>query len=348
MPESLILRIVSMAGLLAFAVSLSAQVLVLDRSDTLRPAPTSELYRIGWTKDHQSFVGDDFKIGAEGEVWIINAIRTWVVLEADSGHPRFPGDLYEKITLYGGIASDPAADNPGRNPECACHAPVALKTADLPRGGSSAQTSDISLAYVDEAHNGSDRKTFDLWQIDFRNLRWSVPGGVNIQFGVKGVGRELPGLKTPLWFNAAYPTQENHRLRIFDETGMLKSFFDVDGQVQDNSTGLGINIKVWAHRMAKVVVHPRNAVFEVILHGGATFDVNQVDLRNLRFGPNDAVPATMNRLDVDGDGYLDLLLAFRVEDSGVPPRSISACLNGLRLDNIPFEGCDLAKAANQH
>jgi hypothetical protein len=80
-------------------------------------------------------------------------------------------------------------------------------------------------------------------------------------------------------------------------------------------------------------------MWQVALLGSATFDVRQVDPGSLRFGPKGAESAAASVEDFDSDGHADLVLRFGASESGAQPSQSSACLTGLRLDSIPFEGC---------
>ena len=88
-----------------------SQTLLLDRgvppgdnARTAEPAPGAA---------GGSLVGDDFTIGREGEIWVIDRIRTWV--SASTASSTDLGALFQEITFLGGLANDPPA------PECALH-----------------------------------------------------------------------------------------------------------------------------------------------------------------------------------------------------------------------------------
>jgi hypothetical protein len=52
-----------------------AQMLLVDRPVT---GSAGSGIRLSWTKS-PGFLGDTFKVGAPGEVWVIDAIRTWAI-----------------------------------------------------------------------------------------------------------------------------------------------------------------------------------------------------------------------------------------------------------------------------
>jgi hypothetical protein len=97
------------------------------------------------------FLSDSFKVGATGEVWVIDKIRVWGKVGTNGS---------EKVALFGGL------ENAGLAPgaiECDCH----------------------NLLSINREPQVSRLKG-SVWQLDFDHLNWSVPGGATIQFGVSG------------------------------------------------------------------------------------------------------------------------------------------------------------------
>ena len=85
-------------------------------------------------------------------------------------------------------------------------------------------------------------------------------------------------------------------------------------------------------------------VVPVLILGSDELDVGSLDPHSLVFGPDAAALAHRNGphlLDHDGDGRQDLLLHFRVEESGLLPEDEEACVGGETWDGDPVEGCDL-------
>jgi hypothetical protein len=81
----------------------------------------------------------------------------------------------------------------------------------------------------------------------------------------------------------------------------------------------------------------------VALLGWDGFDVNEVDVTTLAFGPGGA-PFDHSRgphfEDLNGDGFTDLMAHYRIEEAGIAFGDMEACLRGERLDGSPFGGCD--------
>lgn len=97
-------------------------------------------------------------------------------------------------------------------------------------------------------------------------------------------------------------------------------------------------------------INPRSrGVVPVALLGSATFDVEETDVASLRFGPNEVSPAhdladvwTYNEhlADMNLDGYMDMMLHFKTQDTGIVCGDTEATLSGLTVDGMAFEGTD--------
>jgi hypothetical protein len=89
-------------------------------------------------------------------------------------------------------------------------------------------------------------------------------------------------------------------------------------------------------------INPRSrGVIPVALLGSADFDVADVDVATLRFGPNQAEPRHKGHLeDVNFDGVMDLVVHFRTQETGFQCGDAEATLTGSLLCGEPLEGTD--------
>lgn len=76
-------------------------------------------------------------------------------------------------------------------------------------------------------------------------------------------------------------------------------------------------------------VNPKsNGVIPVAILGSASLDVTDIDVDSIEFGPWGATEAhgTGHYEDVNDDGYVDLMLHFRTQDTGIGAGATEACL----------------------
>src|SRR5947209_13902548 len=87
----------SLLLLLAVPALAADSILVVDRGlpqNNLNNTSGSVRSNVRWGWHDHGFLGDDFSIGAPGEHWVIDAIRTWVVPGHSGTQAAHLGDFY--------------------------------------------------------------------------------------------------------------------------------------------------------------------------------------------------------------------------------------------------------------
>jgi len=213
-------------SLLAIAICtpLAAQSPVIDRGLPADRSPITQKVEL----EGKGFLGDSFRLGEKGEVWVIEAIRVWAVPDAGPACASKPGDQLEKLTLYGALYNEPI---PGQA-ECDCHALVPVVSAPLEKESGRFVNQMVTLTPVT-----------GLWQIDFRDVRWSVPGGLDVLFAVRAQTRAGQACESGKnWALASARGENGYRLRLFDKDLVPARYAGA------SSVARQIRVQVWARK----------------------------------------------------------------------------------------------------
>ena len=88
-------------------------------------------------------------------------------------------------------------------------------------------------------------------------------------------------------------------------------------------------------------INPRSrGLISVAILGSDTFDVTDVDVTTLAFGPDGASPVHIALEDVNEDGYVDLISHYRTQDAGFKCGDTEGILRGRTVDGVAIEGSD--------
>ena len=132
------------------------------------------------------------------------------------------------------------------------------------------------------------------------------------------------------------------------DTAITFNFHDCD--YGDNAGSL--TVEIWAPFEFTIDIKPGSmknpvnvgskGVIPVAILGSDDFDVMDVDVASLAFGPNGAPEAhgKGHPEDVNDDGIMDLMLHFRPQACGVVDGDTELCLHAMTLDGIALDDCD--------
>jgi hypothetical protein len=85
------------------------------------------------------------------------------------------------------------------------------------------------------------------------------------------------------------------------------------------------------------VLRDATSPLDVALLGSAGLDVSLVDASTMQFAGG--APSGSHVQDLNGDGFGDLVVQFRMADLTLPDGASQACLTGLTTGGVPFSGC---------
>jgi hypothetical protein len=231
--------------LIALPAFTADSLLVVDRGlpqSNLNNASGPARSNVRWGWHEEGFLGDDFTVGAAGEHWVIDSIRTWSVPGGKGATLPHLGDYYQDVRLYFGEGDVTPVLAAQMRPD-------------------SDDTSNANVSVSDATANGAllydDFGTpLRIWQVDFTHLDLAVQGGTRYRFGVWGHGRPVPGDQNVYsWYNhASNAGLSGNRqdgadgmMLLFDAAGRAQGTHKAEGNGWDKQAD--INVQVYAHRV---------------------------------------------------------------------------------------------------
>ena len=118
-----------------------------------------------------------------------------------------------------------------------------------------------------------------------------------------------------------------------NDTIRVIRIIDVDIDIKPGSDPNSINTK-------------SKGVIPVAILGSDTFDVTDIDVTTLAFGPSGASPShdpAGHLEDVNDDGFTDLVTHYKQKETGLASGDTDACITGATTAGIPIDGCDSVK-----
>jgi hypothetical protein len=89
----------------------------------------------------------------------------------------------------------------------------------------------------------------------------------------------------------------------------------------------------------------KDKIITVAVLGSSDFDVSSIDVSPLSDAPKfggatPQAPIRFSLQDVNRDGYIDLVLQYKLIGLGFNLSSTEGCITGMLTDGTPIEGCD--------
>jgi len=188
------------------------------------------------------------------------------------------------------------------------------------------------------------------------SIDWNCSGGMPETLVTANINGDAAGATSPLssalhgfedWNNLLYDFQNSDEF----EEGMHMS---PDPQEADYITyletlSIDLEIDIKPGSFPNSINIKSKGIVPVAILGSANFDVTDVDVTSLVFGPSGAAPAhdltnpALHLEDVNLDGFTDLVSHYVQKETGLASGDTEACLMGETLGGTPLNACDSVK-----
>lgn len=128
---------------------------------------------------------------------------------------------------------------------------------------------------------------------------------------------------------------------------LLGSFFVVSLASQAFGAVITVDVTIKPGGEPNSINPNSKGLIPVAILGSPSFDVNWIEATSLTFGPrfgtSTASPAHHqggHLEDVNGDGFIDLLLHFKTQETQIHSGATEACVMGNTFDGTLIMGCD--------
>ena len=108
------------------------------------------------------------------------------------------------------------------------------------------------------------------------------------------------------------------------------------------AAGIKVDVKIHPGSDAKSINLKNRGLVPVAILGAASFDIADLDVARLAFGPGGAAPAHKkggHLEDVNDDGFMDLVSHYRTQEMGLTLEENELCVTGMMLDGTALDGC---------
>lgn len=129
---------------------------------------------------------------------------------------------------------------------------------------------------------------------------------------------------------------------------------DGDGLLSDNDLALltelvnllvltEVDIDILPGSQTNPINLKSKGVIPVVILGSESFDIENIDVESLEFGPSGAFPKHSirgHKEDVNSDGFMDLLSHYPMQETGIVVGDTEACVAATTIQGQVINGCD--------